>query len=567
MERKKNKQSIREKIREMSVPETCLAFLRLLLCLTAVLYLVAIAVIMPLYFQWETAYVTIGTDKAVFFQKWGFLFGRLFLHILLFYLFFALLCWFIKNRNTKRKVAALINRILDDLSLTDKFCIVFLAGLCLSYYYTDYPLLTLLGSNGWDMGFWPQLVFIGSYFALSRFLTARMAKWAAGAMLVTSFLVFLLGLLNRYGVNPLAITTSGAAFISTIGNINWYCGYWSVLFPLGAGLFMLYGKRQTESFPLYCGKKAVLGIFAAVGFATGISQGSDSGVLALAALILLLGILAGKDVQRVKGFVELLLLFCTVTLLLALVQWLWPERNEYVTQAYALLVKTPLVPVGGILALIFYLFCKKEKRPGTCANVFYRVWLTLLSVIGVTLVSLVIMIMVNTLRPGSLGSLSDNPFFTFDQSWGSARGGTWAVGIKTWLSQDLLHKILGVGPDGMWAYIYNGPNATLLESVREQFGANRLTNAHGEWITILANQGLFGLIGFGGMMVSAILRFLKNKKGCMLCMACGASLFCYTVNNSFSFWQVMNVTQMFLVLGLGERLLRAENRGDEISGK
>ena len=146
-----------------------------------------------------------------------------------------------------------------------------------------------MGADGWNMGFWPQLLFLFFFLFLAHFLTPGMAKAGMGVIIVSSAGVFLLGLLNRYGINPLKMGSSGPVFISTIGNINWYCGYWSVLFPLSCGLFLFY-ESEKRRYLLRC----LCGIAASLGFATGISQGSDSGLLVLAGLILLLGWLAGR---------------------------------------------------------------------------------------------------------------------------------------------------------------------------------------------------------------------------------------------------------------------------------
>lgn len=566
-------------IKEMGILETCREFLLMLLRLVMGFYLFAILAVLPFYFQTATDYSSIGSDKSGFFRKWGVGAARLFVHILLFYLVFAAADWWVKNRKKKGKWTALLNRFIESLSLTDKFAILYGIGLILSYYYSYYRSALLMGMNGWYMGFVPQLVFLGSYFAVSRLLPSKSGKIIAGALLAVSFVVFLLGLLNRYGVNPLGMVSSGPSFISTIGNINWYCGYWAVLFPIGATLFVAYRKAPGESDKVFGWKRAGLGLFTAVGFATGITQGSESGMAALAVMLLFMGCLAGREKELTKHFVEMLFLFCLVLQVLSLVQSRWPDRNQYLTGGYLLLTQTWLPWVAGIGIFLYYLLLSSKKRQDAAYRLFRTGWRIAASAAGVVLVFFVILVVWNTLRPGSLGSLSANPLFTFDRDWGSARGGTWTAGIRTWASQNFLHKLLGVGPDGMWMHIYNGPDTGLLEAVRAQFGNNRLTNAHGEWITILANLGLLGLAGFAGMMVSAIVRFLQVRKGkaltgnregnisawagSALCMACGMSLFCYTINNIFSFQQTMNVTQMFLVLGLGEAIMRRKKEDGE----
>lgn len=140
---------------------------------------------------------------------------------------------------------------------------------------------------------------------------------------------------------------------------------------------------------------------------------------------------------------------------------------------------------------------------------------------------------------------------------GQLKGGTWRVGVTVWTEQDFVHKLFGVGPDAMSAYLTGSKGTEIIGSLQDYFGTSVLTNAHGEWITILANLGLVGLIGFVGMMVSAVVRFLRGGSAVnSLVISCGLSLLAYTVNNVFSFQQIMNVTQMFIVLGMGECVIR-----------
>lgn len=552
----KKKQEIKMQIWEMSIPELCRTVLRLLLQLVAVVYLVFMLALLPLYFDRETGYAFIGSNKSDFFMDKGFSIGKVFLCILVFYFTFVLLCFFLENKGKRGKFSILLNYLIDEMSITDKFAILYAIGIFLSYYYTNYRVELRLGAQGWYMGFLPQLLMLGSYFAISRFLPKWSVKWVAGILLAVPSFVFLIGLLNRYGVNPLGIPSIGPGFISTIGNINWYCGYWAVVYPVAVGCFVFYKRREgkEEKDRMI---RAILGCAAAVGFATGITQGSESGVLALLAVLLLTGTLAVAKREQLHNFLELLLIFCATASGLSIVQLLFPERNQYMTLVSSLLTKTVLPWAAGILLLGIYLWLhtQRAERYEKCIR---RIWYIFLCLIGVALVTFIAMLVINTLHLGSIGALSDNPLFIFDREWGSSRGGTWKAGIRAWSSQDLLHKVVGIGPDGMAEYIYKGPDSGLLDMVRAQFGNNRLTNAHGEWITILANLGVLGLLGFAGMIVSAIVRFLRAGTGRVLCMACGLAIFSYTVNNIFSFQQIMNLSQMFILLGLGEWLRRKE---------
>ena len=498
----------------------------------------------------------------------GFFLAKIFVHIFVFWSVIALVRFLWERRREKGKVALLLDTFLEGLSLTDKFVIFYALAVFLSYYYSRYPDMAELGAGGWYMGFKPQMLLIGSYFAISRlpaYKKDRAIQVATGCLLGTAFVVFVLGLCNRYGINPLGMESAGPGFISTIGNINWYCGYWSVLFPLGAVLFLFLeegGNRKA-----YIGKKGFLTLYTAVGFATGITQGSDSCLLVFAALFLLGGSLCIKHEERLMRFWEILLLFCAVTVGLTIVRYSFPGRNQYVTDLYNNLTNVSFcILATGTVSVVCFFTSKKNYYV-----IVRKIWHFIIVATGMTFVSYVALLAINTSHPGSIGGLSENPLFIFNSDWGSARGATWSAGVHTWLGQDALYKLIGVGPDCMAAHIYSGPDTELLALVREAFGDSRLTNAHGEWITILANLGIFGLVGFAGMIISAIIRFIRcggkssvgniqKEDAKALVIACGMALLCYTANNIFSFQQVMNISQMFLVLGLGEALCRGRNR-------
>ena len=533
--------------KEGSIAEACLDYLRTLLNITSMLYVVLMAVILPLYFDIETGYQKIGSNKAELFGTWGLKIARFFVVVLIFYIFFAIWEFLRRHKGEKGKLSILINDFLDDLSLTDKFAIFFLVILCISYYYTDFPESLRMGMLGWQMGFVPMLIYLGAYFALSRLLGKKRIVMILAGMVAPSVIVFLLGILNRYGVNPLKMEVINNHFISTIGNINWYCGYWSVIFPIGAVLFVFCEKMWL---------RILSGIFVAVAYTTAVTQGSDGGVLCLVVTTLLIGFFASKNRMHILRYLKMLLIYCEMNLVLCMVECLFPKRNSYITATYELLTNTAAPYIVAGVILVAYLLLLRAKNNPQLPAVYGKVLRGTLYLFGAAVLIVSVLIVVNTKNPGSIGALSELSLFIFDTEWASTRGATWTFGVQTWTSQNLLHKLIGVGPDGMAAYIYNGRDGQLLADVREVFGGSRLTNAHNEWITVLANLGVFGLIGFAGMMVSAIVRYIKAGRERVLCMVCGISLFAYTIHNIFSFQQIMNLPLMFIMMGVGEYLLR-----------
>lgn len=561
-------------------------------------YLIMMGVVLPFYYHPETSYMTIGSGKAEFYNKWAFGTAKAAgVFLLLYLLTTAVRQFLLWKKDSSRKTGGVslwvamktgCQNFWQSLTGTELFAVCYIAALCISYLLTDYPEFAKMGADGWNMGFWPQILFLFFFLLLERTLTTGMAKAGIGMMLSASTVVFLLGLLNRYGVNPLHMESSGPGFISTIGNINWYCGYWSVLFPVCCGIFLfrekvLPGSRSAQQAPvsvLYRVLPVLSGIAVVIGFATGVSQGSDSGLLVLAAMTLILGFFAGKEKEGLRHFIELLLLFCVSLTGLFALQHLFPERNKYQTAGYLFLTGKPWGLIFGVLLLCLYFFLFIRKN--NCANGWtktvenhcdnkltgtadrgivwtYRAWQILTGLSAAALVLYIGLLTFNTTHPGVIPALDGNALFTFNTSWGSSRGATWSIGIHTFLAQNFGHRLFGVGPDSMAAYLYQSDNSTLLAEVRATFGDKRLTNAHGEWITVLVNTGLMGLLSFAAMIISAV-GTLFSRKQKTLAKACGLAVLCYTLHNIFSFEQMMNISQMYLVMGIGMAVAEKEER-------
>lgn len=173
-------------------------------------YLILMLAVFPFYN--EEGYSHIGTDKSVFFRRVSVGMGKILLIPLV-------LCLAVRLVNFVRRIAALGKDDADGhtqklhirVSLTDIFAMIYCGALLLSYVFSDFP--------------------------------------------------FGLKFVN-------------AGYISTIGNINWYCGYAvSVVF---AGAVLLWLGEGTRIW-----QRAFLMIYTAVGYMSLVLQGSDSGLVSI----------------------------------------------------------------------------------------------------------------------------------------------------------------------------------------------------------------------------------------------------------------------------------------------
>ena len=501
-------------------------------------YLILILAVMPFYNR--EGYSRIGTDQAYFFDNVISKIGWILLPTVAVYL--------VVLATSLRK--EFLDEIRQKINLTDLFAGGYGLILVISYLCSEYKEDALWGATGWYMGFCPQMALVLTYFLVSKFWNPR--RWMMYMTLVSSGLVFLLGYLNRMHVDPLKMGVENAGFISTIGNINWYCGYLVSVFFTGVA-FLWQGKG------IKWWKQALLMLYVLVGFGSLLTQGSDSGLVALGAVMLAMFVMSADRSALMRMFWLVVLLLGSAGIITYIIQAVFPERMNYVGELGFLLVSKGAflyVSIISIFVIALLYYCiKADFYPQR----FFRILsITVMTAVSVMVLLAVILITVNTLNPGSLGALSELPLFTFSAWWGSGRGATWRAGWMCFAEQGFRHKLIGVGPDAMSLYLYRDGSGEVKALVQESFGSLRLTNAHNEWMTVLVDTGIFGVVAFGGMMVTGIWRFLKEAGLEKIVCACGFCLLAYTANNMFSFQQSMNTATAFAVFGMGGAFLRVK---------
>lgn len=517
-----------------------------LICVISWIYIVVVAGIMPFYFT--NGYGYIGSDKANFVKKFGYpilIAGAV--GLVIYVVLNVIVCC---KGKTREEVWLWVKK---RFSVTDIFVLCYAGVLILSYLSTEYKDIAWYGHTSWPMGLVPHLMMVTSYFLLSRFFIGR--EYFFGLLRKISLVVFALGILNTFGVRPIEMEYASYWFISTLGNLNWFCGYWTLTGLIAVICYWNHevrGDKKNLLDVIFDGGVATIAMF------TGLIHGSDSGVFALAVVFLVMFCMSVENGDRMQRFFELLIMLCGICSLATIVNHFFPEAITFPGVFVNLTTRTVFPWAAGIFCGILYYFVQKKNA----INLFpKKIWKKLrVVVIGTVLFGLMLYFVValaNTLLPEGLGPFAGKSAFIFDVKWGSQRGGPWSAAVRTWWGQDFWHKLVGVGPDSMWSYISSGKDVALQTAVTKQFPQN-LLNAHEEWLTNLANLGLFGAVSFAGYIVSFIYRcFKKGKKDATYYIFAFAVL-CYTVNNIFSFQTVINLTHLFMIMGVGENMIRRQ---------
>lgn len=544
-------------------------------------YVFLILCVMPLYFT--DGYAHIGRDKYAFFYQVTTKIGLLFVILLGCLLGQKIVCRSRKctgagaggEESTEGKEYA-DSAVPKVLSMTDKFALGYAAAVLLSYFFSPYReggvyADAWYGTQGWYMGACTQLLLVGVYFAVSRFWKA--GKWQWILCLAVTFSVFVLGICNRFGLYPISMGSATPEFISTIGNINWYCSY--LVLMQCAGLYYIISYESINK-----RTNMLLFLWLTGGFGAILTQGSLSGLLTLGSMLLVLYLFSVHSMQRVEAFAKCLICLGAAATFIYVLRLIWGEKYNYPDVVTDFVINTPfafLLLGTGVGAWVVLRRCRLQKTD--CEKSLMRVGIVICGAAGLAMVAYIVLVTANTLKPGCLGGLSAYPLFTFDGAWGSNRGISWTVGWHCFLEQDLWGKVVGIGPDTMVEYVNHDLHPELFEEVKGFFGNFKLTNAHNEWLTMLLNEGIFGLAMYVGLLVSAVWRMMETNmkksgkteengtlvdkekaKACrILAGICGVAVLAYMINSMFSFQQVMGTVTMFVILGMGEACMREKD--------
>ena len=490
-------------------------------------YLVVILGLFPLYFRLD--YVEMGEGKYNFF---------LYSSVAAFsMLLLATVVQFIFTAEQWNALTGAVKML--DISVMAYFVIVLL-----SYLFSPYKSYITYGAYEWYMGLISQIIFFLCYLFMSREYEHR--QWVLYVLYGVSGLVFLLGYLHRFYIDPLGLytyltTEQKLQFLSTIGQSTWYSGYMCTVMPLGIyDYFAATGKRRL-----------FMGFYVFIAAATLVTQNSDTAYVALVGMLLVLLYKASRDRRDMLRFTEVCLIILSafkLTGLLQLAVGCIPELDSLSISMSQGALTWVLWAV--VLGIYLYMKFKLTPKEGSCRWVFF----VALLVVGLSVLLLLILIILNTL--GYISPALEGEYFTWNASWGNNRGVEWTVGLVGYGAMpSLIHYLIGMGPDAFEPATCSVEKC--VDLLDTYLGDTRLTNAHNDFITTLVNEGAFGLIAYVSIFVNALRAFLKQRKSCLtagiaMCVAA------YGLHNFFCYQNACNTPFFYILLGMGANLAQKE---------
>ena len=538
-------------------------------------YIVAIAAFLPLYIR--GTYVMLGDDKYLLFRS------------------ISLLCLGLVAVATAVKQLTRMwgwtdssdggvlwkrSRVLQErgdpknlswkkiLSPRDIWMMLYGAAVIVSALCSIYGEMAWTGYRDWHMGAVSQLIFVGIYFFVSR--CYRGDVWPVYLSEGAFFLVTVLGFCSRLGLDPLGLMQGFNSsdweyshLISTIGNINWFCGYCAVALAMPVAGY-LKGR--------YLHRTLILYVISTLGLLLLCIQGSDMG-LVLTAICLVVCLLWSHG--KVTEFGRTLLMAAGVAFGL-------PCYSLFVRLLGEEAFKS--IPADGpglqlfswngwwligIVCVGLYFFLRQpsgktfteshgmqEAFGGNCSEESPDITFKRMAAVRNLWLGIVIL-GAAVLAAGGIVYLRR---LSGSEAWINGRGALWRLASQGFWRGNWKQKLFGAGPDCFAEYIYStfAPSELF---VQEGYWASAIfANAHNQWLNHLVNMGLLGTGCAVGIAIAAARRYYNFMPGVL-------ALALYGVNSLVSFQQVMSTPLFFVMMGICEYQIQLQDVDDNTSKK
>lgn len=439
------------------------------------------------------------------------------------------------------------------ISVTDSCVLVYLILSGISVVTGGFYKDALWGYTGWNMGLISQLSFVLLYFFLSRF--GRYYRIVLTTLCATSCIVYGIGILHRLLIDPIGFYDGltyyqKSLFLSTLGQNSWYGSFVAVTLPVGMGVF-LYTDNKVW--------RILSGIFMTFGFCTSVTQNSDSVYFAMAGALIVFFMISVTERKTMCRFMGMLTLFFASGKIMYYLMQINPNPEfeaDYVTRLMWTSKGTWVLLV--ICLIVTIMLCVKGVKFDSRSYptvLMRRIGQAAPAVLIAVIAGAVLLIILQSAGalPGVLSErLADVSYFNWDNEWGNGRGRIWRFSMKMFAEADIVHKLFGVGPDCFHSYVV----AHYGEEQTYYWGSKQLTNAHNEWLTGLINVGILGTAAYVGIYVTAVRRFCREHRHNILLAGIAASCMSYMCYNFFCYQQVLCTPFIFLLMGIGEYILR-----------
>lgn len=334
------------------------------------------------------------------------------------------------------------------------------------------PLQAYTGEQGWYIGFKTISILILSILVLKDKQTVNNKIFYP--ILITISFILLLAIFDEFELDILNLRKeiyyeSYHKFLTTIGNINWYTGYLSLIVPFFICIFL----NESKKINIY-----IYGFISILGVINIAFIGSDGIYLALGVMSFFFIPFVFNDKLKIKRFSYLLLIY-SISLIIS-------RKLNYLMDGYCLYTRKLYVIVPClIISIILFVFSTMISN-----EQYSKIRKKFIISLEFTLVLCLIFFIIFT-------ALNNNV------EWATGRLEIWDYSLKRFSSFPFIKKLFGLGPE-LLGNVYSS-----ISSFDKDGGI--IVTSHSEPIQLLLTMGILGLLSWLSFYICLIVYFIKEK--------------------------------------------------------
>lgn len=437
--------------------------------------------------------------------------------------------------------------ICDGVYGTDICMVLFFISGVMSFIMAEDKKNAFTGAQGRYCGLAFMILIFIMYIIVSARVSNMEKMWSLISMVfvLVSSVTFIIAILQNIGFDPFKLLDGinrkqRNIYVSTFGNIDIFGSFICIALPLFMGLYV------TEKSNI---KRIVYGIGVFAGFMAFIPANADVVFAGVGAAIIAV-LFATVYMERVDRLFELVMLGSGGYLGMVLLRMLVGTNGAKITgfnrlsEHLALLVIIFAVALFIRLIIQVYInrnkdeiYINKNKSEVYINKQKDRTGIKLIIVLAVVLISGIAVII--------YGRKNNLAMFDFNDKWGSYRGYIWRRVTGLYGELPFVQKIFGHGNESIRSLMDERFYDEMLQVTGTVYD-----NAHNEYLQYLVTQGLFGMLSYGGVVVTAVIAGVKKIKKSPYILGLLLAVVSYGVQAIFNVNQCITTPYMFIMTAM-----------------
>lgn len=437
--------------------------------------------------------------------------------------------------------------ICDGVYGTDICMVLFFISGVMSFIMAEDNKNAFTGAQGRYCGLAFMILIFIMYIIVSARVSNMEKMWSLISMVfvLVSSVTFIIAILQNIGFDPFKLLDGinrkqRNIYVSTFGNIDIFGSFICIALPLFMGLYV------TEKSNI---KRIVYGIGVFAGFMAFIPANADVVFAGVGAAIIAV-LFATVYMERVDRLFELVMLGSGGYLGMVLLRKLVGTNGAKITGFNRLSEHPALLVIIFAVALFIRviiqvyinenkdeIYINKNKSEVYINKQKDRTGIKLIIVLAVVLISGIAVII--------YGIKNNLAMFDFNDKWGSYRGYIWRRVTGLYGELPFVQKIFGHGNESIRSLMDDRFYDEMLQVTGTVYD-----NAHNEYLQYLVTQGLFGMLSYGGVVVTAVIAGVKKIKKSPYILGLLLAVVSYGVQAIFNVNQCITTPYMFIMTAM-----------------